>query len=451
MRGWMRRQVALVWASRGARWRGRRTRGWRWWPTTDAVNSLPALDGLRAVAVLLVLIFHAWNDLPGYIQPGQNPYDYLLNYGRTGVHLFFVLSGFLLFLPYARWLLGMQGPPSTLAFYRRRLLRVGPAYWICLSSMAGLALLAGPLTLLVVGGTVADGLLHAVFLSNAFAGTTFAFNGVFWTMAVEVQYYALLPLIGWGMVRIGQRRPMRAAALIVGVLVLISLGSDYVAKSARFARLTRVPLLSGLLLGEYSLPFWLGIFGAGIACSVVYVAVTMPARTQEAPPDRSWQRPATLRRWGNRALAGGLVLWAGLALLPGATRVPAKDLLFGAIYASILFGVLCGAPALTRVLRARPLRFVGLISYSCYLWHAPLINLVEAHLPASLSIPEKVLAGVLLGGPLALAAAYVSYQLTERPFLPARRRARALAEGASASLVPAVAPPGGRLPAPAVP
>ncbi len=67
---------------------------------------------------------------------------YPINYGRTGVHLFFVLSGFLLFLPYARWLFGMGQRPSAQLFYKRRVLRIGPAYWACLAIL----LLAGPIT-----------------------------------------------------------------------------------------------------------------------------------------------------------------------------------------------------------------------------------------------------------------------------------------------------------------
>lgn len=136
--------------------RGRVT-NWRsfLWPESGAVNAIPALDGLRALAVVLVLVFHAWNDLPGYIQPGQDPYQYPLNYGRTGVHLFFVLSGFLLFLPYARWMFGIQSRPSTQLFYARRLLRVGPAYWVCLALLA----LTAPITV----SALKDVALHVFF------------------------------------------------------------------------------------------------------------------------------------------------------------------------------------------------------------------------------------------------------------------------------------------------
>src|SRR6185437_11948730 len=81
-----------------------RLRAWLW-PENGAINPIPALDGLRALAVVLVLLFHSWSDIPdggGLIIAPDNPNP--LSFGRTGVQLFFVLSGFLLFLPYARWL-----------------------------------------------------------------------------------------------------------------------------------------------------------------------------------------------------------------------------------------------------------------------------------------------------------------------------------------------------------
>lgn len=384
----------------------RRRPNWRshLWPESGALNSIPALDGLRAIAVLLVLLFHAWNDLPGYIQPGQNPYQYPLNYGRTGVHLFFVLSGFLLFLPYARCMFGLGPLPSVKNLYRRRVLRVGPAYWVCL-----LLLVASAPQ--VVGGFL-DVFLHLTFLSNMFPKTTFSINGVFWTMAVEVQYYALLPVIGWGLVTLsGRCGPRRAMGAAIGILFVASLCSTYLVKSAR---LSRLPVVGSLLLGEYSLPYWLAIFGAGITCSVLYVYLTTVRPTA---------LQMTRRRWGNTAMAAGLCIVLGIAFIPGAYHVPCKDIIFGVAYAGILFGVLFGAPVVSGALTSRPLRFIGLISYSCYLWHSVVINHFEARLPASMSLSEKFLLACVLAGPLAIAVSYVSYQLTERPFMNLRRRA----------------------------
>jgi len=382
-----------------------RVAAWRsfLWPESGAVNPIPALDGLRALAVVMVLVFHSWYEQPGYLQPGQNPYQYPLNYGRTGVHLFFVLSGFLLFLPYARCMFGMQSQPSAKLFYVRRLLRVGPAYWVCLA----LLVVAAPITV----SALRDATLHVFFLSNAFPQTTFSINAVFWTMAVEVQYYAVLPLIGWTAMRLSHKwNPMGATVGVIGALLLISVSSNYFVKTSTFSR---VPILSGLLLGEYSLPFWLAIFGVGIASSIVYVYLTAVRQTTSH---------ATLRTWGNRALVAGLCVALGIVFIPGAYRLPFKDIVFGAAYSALLLGVLFGTPLVSALFASRPVRFVGFISYSCYLWHAVVIHAVDAQLPTGMPTSEIVVISFLLGGPLAIAVAYVSFQLFERPFVRLRRR-----------------------------
>jgi peptidoglycan/LPS O-acetylase OafA/YrhL len=387
------------------------------WPESGAVNPLPALDGLRALAVILVLLFHAWNDLPGYIQPGQDPYQYPLNYGRTGVHLFFVLSGFLLFLPFARSMFGLQAHPSARLFYLRRLLRVGPAYWACLVFLT--------IGTLFVLNKLADVALHAVFLSNAFTQTTFSINGVFWTMAVEVQYYAALPLIGWAAVKVSQRWSPRVAAVsLIGALVVISLCSNYIVKTSRFSH---IPILSALLLSEYSLPFWLAIFGCGIACSIAYVYLT-DVRRETAHTD--------LRRWGTGAFIVGVGIGLGIVFLPGANNLPYKDLTFGMIYAALLFGVLFGTPLASNLFASSAVRFIGLISYSLYLWHTVVLDVVQTRLPVTMPISEKVVIGCLIGGPLAIAVAYLSFQLFERPFIRMRKRAHETAKANLASAAP---------------
>src|SRR6476660_7671196 len=115
------------------------TRSW-WWPESGARNPIPALDGVRTLAVLLVMFFHAWWVMPERIALGANALTQPVYYLWTGVHLFFVLSGFLLFLPYARWIQDDRSRPSAYLFYKRRFLRIVPAYWASLVILT----LAGP-------------------------------------------------------------------------------------------------------------------------------------------------------------------------------------------------------------------------------------------------------------------------------------------------------------------
>jgi peptidoglycan/LPS O-acetylase OafA/YrhL len=237
-----------------------RVRAW-FWPETGAVSPIPGLDSLRAVAVLMVLVYHSWFEVPGFVQPGEYPWQFPIFYGRTGVQLFFVLSGFLLFLPYARWIFGLQQQPAMLLFYRRRLLRVGPAYWASL-----VILLIGPLSL----AKLADGLAHALFLHNLRMDWAYDLNGVFWTMAIEVQFYVLLPLIGWLVWAISRRVGVlpALAAMMVGMIGLAVVAG----------RMETVPAVQRLSFATFftnqtSVLYWLVVFGSGMACSALYVYV----------------------------------------------------------------------------------------------------------------------------------------------------------------------------------
>lgn len=99
-------------------------------------NNIAALDGVRAIAALLVVSVHV-SEIAGIPwDANHNPLATAFAFlGRTGVVLFFVLSGFLLFMPYARSLLFQEEWPSTRKFYLRRIFRIWPGYYFTLAMM----------------------------------------------------------------------------------------------------------------------------------------------------------------------------------------------------------------------------------------------------------------------------------------------------------------------------
>jgi peptidoglycan/LPS O-acetylase OafA/YrhL len=153
-----------------------------------------SLYGLRACAALLTLIFRLFTAIsksPNTDKATSNFVDQSLKFwqfGASGVHLFFVLSGFLLFMPYARALLSLRAFPNSLEFYIRRALRILPAYWLALVVML---LLLEP-TFLRPNYWYDIG-LHLLIIHNWSQGTIRDINIIFWTMPVEVQFYLLLP------------------------------------------------------------------------------------------------------------------------------------------------------------------------------------------------------------------------------------------------------------------
>jgi len=381
------------------------------WPESGALSPNPALDGLRAVAALLVLLFHAWSLFPNYVQRGQTPSSYPLWYAKTGVILFFVLSGFLLFLPYAQWLFGVREQPSMLLFYKRRALRVIPAYWVSLLIIGVLIHPAG----------LQDILIHLGFLSNMNWYSTFSINGVYWTMAIEVQFYLILPLIALGMSALARRIGVKLAILaaLAGLFALSVLSTYPTLMGA--GDLVNTPVVSSFLVQYAAMPFWLGVFGCGIACSLIYTYATKVHQKNEAPGSSGaslWSQ-----RSGNYALFGGVVLLVLLSTNPLVQALPMQQELFGLGYGFILFGVLFGSAILRWPLATPALRFLGLISYSFYIWHHAALLLVGYKLQGLLQAQYHTVVVFVVGLILTLPVAYLSYQFAERPFIMARRRA----------------------------
>lgn len=376
----------------------------RFWPESGAMNAIPALDGMRALAVLLVMLFHSWSFVPGSNATGSNAGSSPLFYGKTGVQLFFVLSGFLLFLPYAQWIFGLRERPSTRMFYRRRALRVGPAYWASLVIL-GLTL---PFTLT----SLRDVIFHVFFLSNLSWQTAFTINGVYWTMAIEVQFYVLLPLIALGMYGLSRRvRPGVAAALMALLFATMSI-SCYVLSTKH--SLSVIPVASTALFNYSAMPYWIGVFGSGIGCSMLYVYVTKVARNPI-----SWQ--PLLRPACTVAGALGVLFPLAFAIVPPLRTLPALDLWFGVAYAGLLLGVLFGAKPFRAVFTSRPVRFVGLISYSFYIWHRVVLHAIAPHLRVG-GFWLNVVVLFLVGTLLSVCVSYLSYQAFERPFIQARKK-----------------------------
>ncbi|HEV2235938.1 MAG TPA: acyltransferase [Ktedonobacterales bacterium] len=412
----------------------RRARLWQaLWPLSSGPAELRALDGLRALAALSVIWFHAYLTLK--VRPTLRGHEvaWIWLYGATGVHLFFVLSGFLLFLPYARALLHARPLPAARRFYQRRALRILPAYWVCLFALA-------PLTLpnLLTPSGLGDIAAHLALLHDDFYQYNKAIEGPFWTLAVEAQFYLLLPLCAAG-IAVVVRQTRSLARLVGGVAGVMALALALRAADAfgqgHLAALhgATAAVVSALLhatmgtQGKY-----LEVFAIGMLASVLYVAGTEQGRLS----------PTARRRIGLALLLAGLALAPLLARAvnahdwgaplwytvdrPTNLLAIAGPWLIGLSYGGLVLGTLWAGGAARALFAWRPLRFIGLVSYSLYLWHLPIITALApltTRLPGLWPLPAALAVGLCVAVPFA----YMSYQLVERPFL---RRRRTLAERA---------------------
>ncbi len=351
--------------------------------TAPRLGYRPALDGFRAVAIVLVLLHHTG----AFLWPSAA--DWLLPSGFLGVDLFFVLSGFLI----TTLLLERRGRERRpiLTFYARRILRLFPALLVLLAVMLVYSLLAdqdvgvlGQTSLVVVTYTMNWAEVAGVHLSHYLTHL--------WSLAVEEQFYLVWPLVLYGGLRlVGTRERMVWVALglafIVGVWRAVE-WHDHIAALYLYQRTdTRA---DGLLIG------------AALAL---------------AP----WRRIADHVRGRTASVVGGLCL---AAIFAAGLTLSFTDRLYYvggftliAVLATVTLASLLQDGPLPRVLAVTPLVWVGRLSYSLYLWHFPVFRVTAEHTTAWATAPR-----IALGWVLAFAAAAASYHLVERPALKLKGR-----------------------------
>ena len=174
-----------------------------------------ALDGLRGIAALAVFAIHVWiYQLPNTVELRRDSWEKTLLFeGRVAFVMFFVLSGYLLYRAFARAALRQGEPVNVRSYLVRRAARIVPAYYVAILGTVALVSLAGD----VPGRRLVDAAqlpLFFVFGQNYSPDTLLKLNAATWTLAVEVAFYLMLPVIGWLALRWsrGQRRPPGAAA-----------------------------------------------------------------------------------------------------------------------------------------------------------------------------------------------------------------------------------------------
>ena len=338
-----------------------------------AANYRPDIDGLRAIAVAAVVLFHGHPEL----LPG----------GFVGVDVFFVISGYLIIGIILNEL--KEKTFSIAGFYARRIRRIFPALLFVLATiwLVGWNLVLVPEEFRELGTEIFAG---ATFASNIL---TYSQTGYFdapaatkpllhlWSLGVEEQFYLIIPLALVALVRTRISIPwsLGAATLISFTLSMIMTGFDQAA--AFYLPFTR---------------FW------ELAVGGLLAYVTLHHR----------EHVARLQHW-TLSLAGLLIIATAVKItpfsfFPGWWAIPP-------VLGTTLVIAAGSATALNRILAWRPLVAIGLISYPLYLWHWPLLVLFREDYPFARGFILSVVTGSVL-----LAAA--TYLLIERPLrnLPLR-------------------------------
>ena len=351
-----------------------------------------ALDGVRGLAALGVLAFHVWlyrDDRPHGRRSAL--VDHVLFSANLGLVAFFVLSGFLLYRAYARAALTRTAPPRAVDYARKRIARIVPAYYACGIACVVLYSTVGPDKILPSANELPA---FAVFAQNYSLDTLMQLNPVLWTLSVEAAFYVALPLLAALTIRLG----FRAHALALAGLIGIGIGFTMLHHALRL----------GEVAGK-TLPEYIGVFAAGmLAALLVERRNTSLTEVFTSMCMLLGLAMVILRAAWNESSLGD-------SLMRAALLAPLSAVGFALVVAAASDG---RGPAIAW-LRARALVYAGLVSYGIYLWHVPVILVLDDRgaLPASLW-PR-----LLVVGAATIAIATVSWRVVERPAL-ARMRAR---------------------------
>lgn len=340
---------------------------------------LARIESLRALAALAVLAGHLWvvSQPPDAEVLVGSFWRRALYGGGFGVFVFFALSGYLLFWPFVRRHFGAGDAIDLRRYARNRALRVLPLYFFAVVAL---------LVVQNAGGTPELWWRHLLLVQAAWRDSINAVDGSLWSVAVEIEFYVLLPALAAALAWVSRGSRAGAAA------ILLALGA-----ASELAR-RRLAGANGDLWG-YQLPTTFLYFTGGMLVALLRAA---------------WEerRPA----WLDGPL-GASTLWVAASLPLWAVVVwrfdrqeliaPAAFLLVGALALPLRGGRAVAA------LEWRPLVALGVASYSLYVWHLPILEALDV---------GGFVALTAIGTPLCVLAAFVSYGLVETPGLRLRRR-----------------------------
>jgi peptidoglycan/LPS O-acetylase OafA/YrhL len=359
----------------------------------------PCFDGIRAVAVLMVIVYHSVFFATWFKTPGGT---FLANL-NAGVWIFFVTSGFLLYLPFAAEHLRDGPRVSRLGFATRRIARIYPAYWVVIAFF----------TFVVPRATItgAGGFAEALTLTFTYVRARNPFLVGLppaWSLVVELTFYAFLPLyaaaIGWF-----ARRWRALSVELLGVATLSVIGVGAIVAIAEGYDAPWITIL----------PQHIAAFALGMLLAVLSSA-PLRARTA-ASLERVGRTPWI---WWTCALAVFFAIPVVLHIKPLGVMSPAQTI--GLNVGQTLLGFFVVIPAvlgpqtqgtIRRLLRSRTLVFLGVISYGLYLWHWFVLEIVQEDWLGWPLQHGNWVAVLLAGLPVVIAAAAASWYLLERPIL----------------------------------
>jgi peptidoglycan/LPS O-acetylase OafA/YrhL len=353
------------------------------------------VDALRSLAAVSVVVFHS---SVGQVHTLTSLFANL----SIGVPVFFAISGFVLYRPFVA--AGMRGDaaPGLARYARRRLLRIVPGYWVALTLTA---LLLGEHYVFTPSGVVTFFGFAQIYVPGRF------FDGLppAWTLCLEVTFYVFVPFWAALVARRGPRTQLAALALLAAV--------------AYAWQLAELPV---------ALPQYFDHFAVGMGLAVVSVAaVGATPRWLDRRPGLAWAGALGVYVVACRLVPDGDPDGVGLRLIHHG--------LFAAVAGLMLAPLVLGLDAsrpLRRITAHRALTATGIVSYGIYLYHEPILELLDR--AGVYGVPHGWVVALAIAVPASIVVAALSWRFVERPALRLADRpaARASASAVLAADVP---------------
>lgn len=335
---------------------------------------IETLDGLRGIAILMVVLYHVWLitwldhsiNLPGWLNINLN---FIPETGFLGVELFFFISAFCLFYPYARYMFEGAKFQSVKEFTYRRIIKIIPSYYL---SILLIMMFFQP-NVGTLKDTLWDIFTHLFLIHNFFPETFGTINGVFWSLGVEVQFYVVFPFL----CMLFRKRPFTVFAAMTGIAIFY-----------RYYICFNFPdRAESYLLNQ--LPGFLDLFAFGMLAAYILVYVRNHVKFQDK-----------LAPFFTMLAVIMFALFVAMLSWFDQIKQIENSILIWQIgnrpYFGLLFLVLSISSALAfkfwRVILAnKVLVFLSVISYNLYIWHQLIANKVNEWklIPAATADPKN--------------------------------------------------------------
>ena len=338
---------------------------------SESKQHIAVVDGLRGIAILMVMLFHYWQVswwvIPLPMTGDRANLEFIQMAGALGVELFFFLSAFCLAYPHAKTMLEKSSLPSLAHYTYRRAIKILPSYWLAMLLL--LIFLPDMYPTSSERGFWVDILMHLGFVHNLFADTHYSINGVFWSLGVEIQFYLIFPLLAW----LFRRRPW----LTFAALCALALAYRYWTRSLPASEFSH---------WNNQLPGFLDLFAAGMLSAYLLVLLR--------------QRPIIELKIGMTAIA--VLASSTLLLLFNDLAIQVRFIADGyglwqsqhrielaLIFISLTVASSYGYGFWRAIIANRVFTFLSLISYNLYLWHQVIARVLKEYgwWPASTLVP----------------------------------------------------------------